>query len=231
MKKISLITHHYNSHDKAQALLDHLAAINTEVTAQIEIIIVDDCSDVREQLDPRGLDLKHLRVVDDIPWNQAGARNLGALTANGEWLLYFDIDQLLSDYGLNYVVTHCGSLDQNLMYFFLVENFIDSNINQELSVHPNTFLVSAVKFRINGMYDEDFAGNYGYEDIYLPYLWEKNGGTRAMIGQVPFFRDQKFKTGTLSRDLEPNKLVSREKMLRGVKRPKNYIRFEWEEVR
>lgn len=231
MKKISLITHHYNSHDKAQALINHLAGMSQEIIDPIELIIVDDCSDARQRLDTRGIDLKHLRVIDDIPWNQAGARNLGGLTANGEWLLYFDIDQLISEYGLGYVVTHAQSLDRNLMYFFQVEDFVDSNINQQLTVHPNTFLVNAVQFRINGMYDEDFAGNYGYEDIYLPYLWEKNGGMRAMIGQVPFFRDQNFRTSNLSRDLEPNKIISRRKMLEGIKRPKHFIRFEWEEVR
>ncbi len=230
MKRLSLITHHYNSHDKAQHLLDHLASISKDVTDQIEIIIVDDCSELRQPLNSHGLDLKHLRVLDDIPWNQAGARNLGAVTANGEWLLYFDMDQLISEYGLSYVVNHAGSLDRRLMYFFLVENFVDSNINEQLAVHPNTFLVNAVQFRIDGMYDEDFAGHYGYEDIYLPYLWEKNGGMRAMIGEIPFFRDQDFKTTSLSRDLEHNKQVSRMKFAKGLKRPKSFVRFEWEVV-
>lgn len=230
MKKISLISHHYNSHDKAQALVNHLANMNPEVTNNVELIIVDDCSDTRQVLDARGIDLKHLRVIDDIPWNQAGSRNLGALTAAGQWLMFFDIDQLISEYGLTYAVSHCNSLQAKMMYFFQVEGFIDSNINQALTVHPNTFLVNAVQFRIDGMYDEDFAGNYGYEDIYLPYLWEKNGGMRAMLGNVPFFRDQNFKTNSLSRDLEPNKLVSRRKMLEGIKRPKHLIRFEWEKV-
>ena len=230
MKRISLITHHYNSHDKAQHLLDHLAGMDKAVTDHIEVIIVDDCSDTRQSLDSHGLDLKHLRVVDDIPWNQAGARNLGAVTANGEWLLYFDMDQLISDTGLKYVVNYCPALDRKLMYFFQVENFIDSNINEQMAVHPNTFMVNAVKFRMDAMYDEDFAGNYGYEDIYLPYLWEKNGGMRAMIGEVPFFTDQGFKTTSLSRDLEHNKLVSRRKFAEGLKRPKSFVRFEWEKV-
>ncbi len=231
MKKISLVSHHYNSHSKAQALVDHVASMARDVTDHVELIIVDDCSDTRQVLDARGIDLKQLRVIDDIPWNQAGSRNLGAMTAAGEWLLFFDIDQLISEYGLTYVVKHCAQLQKNLMYFFQVEGFVDSNINQALSVHPNTFLVNAVQFRIDGMYDEDFAGNYGYEDIYLPYLWEKNGCQRAMIGEIPFFRDQNFKTTNLNRDLEPNKLVSRRKMLEGIKRPRHFVRFEWEIVK
>ncbi len=231
MKKISLISHHYNSHEKAQALVDHVASMGAEVTDHIELIIVDDFSDTRQVLDSRGIDLRQLRVVDDIPWNQAGSRNLGAITAAGQWLLFFDIDQLISEYGLTYVVAHCERLEKKLMYFFLVDGFVDSNINQALTVHPNTFLVNAVQFRIDGMYDEDFAGNYGYEDIYLPYLWEKNGGLRAMIGETPFFQDQNFKTTSLSRDLEHNKQISRLKFAQGLKRPKNFVRFEWEEVR
>ncbi len=53
---------------------------------------------------------------------------------------------------------------------------------------------------------------------------------RAMIGEIPFFRDQDFKTTSLSRDLEHNKLVSRMKFAEGLKRPKSFVRFEWEVV-
>ena len=77
------------------------------------------------------------------------------------------------------------------------------------------------------MFDEDFSGNYGYEDLYLPYMWERNGGDRAVVGETFFFVDQEFKTTDLSRDLEPNKVKSSMKLMSGFPRPKNFIRFTW----
>ena len=92
MKKLSLVTHYYNTHDKAQHLLDHLASFLDLDTSQWEIVVVDDCSQTEQALNKHGLNVRHMRVIDDIPWNQAGARNLGALIAEGTWGLFFDID-------------------------------------------------------------------------------------------------------------------------------------------
>ncbi|CAM8662408.1 Glyco_tranf_GTA_type domain containing protein [Oxalobacteraceae bacterium] len=227
MKKLSLISHYYNSHDKAQHLIDHLAQAKPETLEHLELIIVDDCSNEERMLTAPNFSLKYLRIIDDIPWNQAGARNLGALTSEGRWQLFFDIDQRISHEGLDYVVEHCDGLSDNVMHYFLVNNFIDSNTNEQLLTHPNTFLVNSIKFRINGLYDEDFAGNYGYEDLYLPYLWERNGGVRAVLGNEFYFTDQHFKTTSLNRDLEPNKIISSHKLMNGLKRPKSLLRFEW----
>jgi len=227
MKKLSLISHYYNSHDKAQELIDHLTQAKPETLEHLELIIVDDCSDEERMLTAPNFSLKYLRIIDDIPWNQAGARNLGALTSEGRWQLFFDIDQRISYEGLDYVVEHCDGLSDNVMHYFLVNNFIDSNTNEQLLTHPNTFLVNSIKFRINGLYDEDFAGNYGYEDLYLPYLWERNGGVRAVLGNEFYFTDQHFKTTSLNRDLEPNKIISSHKLMNGLKRPKSLLRFEW----
>jgi hypothetical protein len=230
-KKLSLITHHYNSHDKSKELVAHISQLDPQFRNEFELLIVDDFSDDCVELDHGGLALRHYRILDDIPWNQAGSRNLGAMLARGEWALFFDIDQKISLSGLEYVLTHCKNLDPTTMYYFLVDNFVDSNTNETLTVHPNTFLVNTHVFHEIGMYDEDFAGNYGYEDLYLPYQWERHGGKRAIIGETAFFTDQKFKTANLTRDLEVNKLKGHYKMQTGIKRPKDFIRFQWALIR
>jgi hypothetical protein len=66
--------------------------------------------------------------------------------------------------------------------------------------------------------------------LYLPYLWERNGGVRMILGEGSFFNDMKFRTPNLERNLEPNKHKSTQKLLEGIKRPKNLIRFEWKEI-
>lgn len=88
MKKLSLISHYYNSHEKAQDLIDYLAQAKPETLEHLELVIVDDCSNEERQLSAPNFSLKYLRIIDDIPWNQAGARNLGALTSEGRWQLF-----------------------------------------------------------------------------------------------------------------------------------------------
>jgi hypothetical protein len=225
---ITLISHHYNGHKAAQSLLDCLSTYDRQLMSNFKLIIVDDFSDDIAYINSHYLDLKHLRVLDDIPWNQAGCRNLGALTSSTEWSLFFDIDQVPSEYGLNNIIENIDSLEISSLYYFNVENFIDSNLNTELKVHPNTFLVHTNSFRSQCMYDEDFAGRYGYEDLYLPYVWEKYGGKRQLYGDRPFFKDQGFKTATLSRSSEENHSLALTKINSGIKKPSNFIRFKWE---
>jgi hypothetical protein len=210
--------------------LIHLADSPGHLKENIELLVIDDFSDSTQPLPEKDFTVRQYRVKDDIPWNQAGSRNLGTLVAKGRWLLFFDIDQKISLAGLDYIARHCDALDSTTMYYFYVHNFVDSNTMETLTIHPNTFLVNATSFRELGMYDEDFAGHYGYEDLYLPYQWEKHGGKRAILGDQAFFVDQKFKTNTLSRDLEPNKLKANYKMATGIPRPKSFIRFDWEKI-
>ena len=110
---------------------------------------------------------------------------------------------------------------------FYVDQFVDSNTNTPMNVHPNTFLVDATMFRTTGMYDEDFAGNYGYEDLYLPYVWEHYGGMRQIFGKSAYFADQHFKTSNLNRSTEINKELALSKINDGIKKPINLIRFQW----
>ena len=80
------------------------------------------------------------------------------------------------------------------------------------------------------MYDEDFAGNYGYEDLYLPYVWEKNGGIKTIYGNEKFFKDKNFKTTSLNRDLSINKSLAEKKLANGAVKPTNLIRFQWKKI-
>ena len=227
---LSLITHHYNGNSAAKKLVAHLEAMPTALTEQIEIIIIDDYSDIEENIKSNLNFLKQFRITDDIPWNQAGARNLGAIMAKSNWALFFDIDQLPSQKGLTEIMNYLKLADSEILYYFNVDNFIDSNLEIELPIHPNTFMVNLERFKSTCMYDEDFAGHYGYEDLYLPYVWEFFGGKRQVFGNTAYFTDQKNKTMSLNRSLEINKLLAHQKISDGIKKPKNLIRFNWKKM-
>lgn len=227
---LSLITHHYNGHEAADKLTHHLEMMPDEIKSHIELIIVDDFSDTELKINSSLPHFKQFRVIDDIPWNQAGSRNLGTVMASGPWALFFDIDQEPSTEGLSRIINGINLLETDSLYYFHVDNFIDSNLNVELPIHPNTFLVNVARFKSTCMYDEDFAGNYGYEDLYLPFVWESNGGKRAIFGNEKIFKDGNFKTKSLNRDLSINKKMAEKKLLEGARKPINFIRFQWKEL-
>jgi glycosyltransferase involved in cell wall biosynthesis len=225
---LSLVTHHLNGHHKVEALLQELRKLDEQVRAQFEIIIVDDCSDSSIIPQFNGLNLKAYRVTDDIPWNQSGARNLGCLMAESPWVLFFDIDQVPLEDSVSLILKSIKDLEYNCLYYFYVKDFIDSNLKKKLDIHPNTFLANTQRFKTTGMYDEDFAGHYGYEDLYLPYVWEFYGGKRLILGNTPLFIDTKFKTEKLDRSGVINEALALKKINAGLKKPSSFIRFSWE---
>lgn len=225
---MSLVTHHLNAHHKVKALLDALCSLDPKDRDQFELIIVDDCSDDSVVPISNELNLKCYRITDDIPWNQAGSRNLGCFMAESPWVLFFDIDQLPIGSCIPLILNSIKELETKCMYYFYVQDFIDSNLNKKLDVHPNTFLANTQRFKTTCMYDEDFAGHYGFEDIYLPYVWEFYGGKRLILGNTPLFRDTKFKTKKLDRSSSINEALALKKINSGIEKPTGFIRFSWE---
>jgi len=225
---LSLVTHHLNGHHKVQTLLQELSKLDAQVRTQFEIIIVDDCSDKAIIPQINGLNLKAYRITDDIPWNQAGARNLGCFMAESPWVLFFDIDQVPLEDSVSLILESIKDLETNCLYYFYVKDFIDSNLKKKLDIHPNTFLANTQRFKTTCMYDEDFAGHYGYEDLYLPYVWEFYGGKRLILGNTPLFKDTKFKTEKLDRSSVINEALALKKINTDLKKPSSFIRFSWE---
>ena len=101
-----------------------------------------------------GLNLKAYRISDDIPWNQAGARHLGCFIAESQWVLFLDIDQLPLENCVQLILKSIQDLELSCMYYFYVEEFIDSNLNKKLDVHPNTFLANMHRFKSTLLLDQ-----------------------------------------------------------------------------
>ena len=200
------------------------------ILSQTEFILVDDCSEELPVIKAARLDLKVFRVITDIPWNQAGARNLGAFNASGEWVLFFDIDQKFYIEPMIALMASLHLLNPLTMYYFRIKELVNSLTNTPLQTAPCTFLVNLAKFKWMGMYDEDFAGHYGYEDLYVPQVWEKHGGDRILFSDPVYFEDLAFGTENLDRDLTRNKALAQQKMATGTKNSPGILRFEWEPV-
>lgn len=230
MTKLSIISHYYNHPQMVLDQITYWESLPDSFLSQVEFVLVDDCSAQIPEIETTKLNLKVFRVITDLPWNQAGARNLGAFNASGQWALYFDIDQKFYFEPMLSILSNLDSLDTMTMYYMRIKELIDITVNQSLLNHPNTFLVNLEKFKIHAMYDEDFVGHYGYEDLYMPKVWEKNGGKRVLFNNTDFFEDMGFGTTNLNRDLSRNLALAQQKMAAGTKNSPGILRFEWKSL-
>ena len=224
MSQLTLITHIYD----AQAGLDHHLALwrqyDPALLARMEFVVIDDHSDPPLVADRAGLNLRLLRVDDDIDWNMPGCRNLAAMQARSDWLLFFDIDNVTSQHNVRRMVDACARLDKRRLHVF-------ARMHDGVAVEPhiNTFLISRWGFFKAGGYDEDFSGHYGFEDVLFRKLWRKHVGQEVLLPEI-VFDQMAWRTNNLNRDTRRNQALANYKAALGMAKPKGCLRFEWTEV-
>jgi hypothetical protein len=156
----------------------------SELLSQIEIILVDDGSPeekaedvIREMWEgEHGLPLSLYRVLEDRPWHQHGARNLGAHVAQSRWLLMTDMDHVIPGSTLAEVlrltpkmskreVLTFGRVDAPATLTWRADQWTEfqRTVREDgsLKPHVNSFAVRKKVFWYIGAYDEDLCGIYG----------------------------------------------------------------------
>ena len=172
MTRLSLVVPYY----KNPLMLAHQyatwAAYPEPVKAELEVVVVDDGSPqpAADVPRPEGLpSLRLYRVLEDRPWHQHGARNLGAHEATGPWLFLTDIDHLLPAHSLAAVLNLIRLADPQTVYtFFRVDAPLlqpTRNDRGELKPHVNTFLMTKAHYWRVGGYDEACVG-YGTDSYF-----------------------------------------------------------------
>lgn len=223
--KLSVITHHYNNWSCAKLHLEDRARLPIPLLRDTEFVLVDDASSTEFTLDaPQGTIIA--RIMEDIPWNQPGARNLGVSLATADWLLLTDVDHRIPETSLKQIVDSLPSLDRGTLYRLHRITLSGDKVGP----HANTFIVSAEGFSGIGGVDEDFSGHYGCEDKLFEWRWIKNGGVVAVhpsycvVDTTPH-----SSTVDLSRDLSRNRALLEAKIkAREFKNSGAKLRFSWE---
>jgi hypothetical protein len=224
MSQLTIITHVYN----AQGPVDHQLALwrqyDPALLAQLDFLIIDDHSDEPLKVDKGPLNLRLIRVDDDIDWNMPGCRNLAATVAETPWMLYFDVDNVASEASIAKIVAALPKLDkQRLHVFRRTQDGVD------VEPHINSFLISRQGFWRAGGYDEDFSGHYGFEDVLFRMMWRKHVGTEVLLTDIAF-EQIAFRTSGLDRDTSRNQALAQTRAAAGFPKPSGMLRFAWADV-
>lgn len=199
-----------NRGDLVESLLRRYSRYDPDTIGRVEFIIVDDGSPVAVEIPPDlDLNIILLRVREDIPWNQPGARNLGVVCSHSEKVLITDIDHEFPETTMQHLVRMKSQ--QSKIYTFARHEADGVEINR----HPNTFLLSRSTFLRYFGYDEDFCGAYGYDDLMFR-KWQQYNGTRFVSLSSKYFClhraiDRYTEYHSLERDISHNESIARKK--------------------
>jgi hypothetical protein len=93
--RLKYVTHFYLNQSDASSivsLLQRYERYSPDLLDRIQFVIVDDGSPLPYRIPKLNLNICWLKITDDIPWNQSGARNLGITCAPSDKVLMTDLD-------------------------------------------------------------------------------------------------------------------------------------------
>lgn len=213
----------------------------------IEIVVIDDGSpEPAADILKSSNRVKLYRVLQDIPWNRGGARNLGAHVAQTDWLLHVDIDHVLpapcawrmverhfpppASHWYRFKRWRVGKADETRRK----DAIADDVRFGEVRPHGDSYLCTRELYWRVGGYDEDYSGCLGGGSPFLRQM-EREAPAGLFNGEVVLHvhtRDSVADASdhSLSRDTSEYSRRRRNKERRGDTKARNPLRFEWERV-
>ena len=163
--------------DVLDDLLSTYSSYSVDVLNKIHFIFVDDGSPVLVEIDTPFLNYSLFRIEHNIPWNQGGARNLGVMQAKSAKIILTDLDHLFPEQIFNLLLKR--RTPQQIYQFSRYSS------GRKVRPHAGTFFCSKSVYYKSLGFDEEFCGNYGYDDIYFLRLQKKLGTKVKLITKHP----------------------------------------------
>ena len=162
---ITLVFAYYENPGMLELQWREISQYSARVKESLEVIVVDDGSPT---FPGASVNIAHgqplyavFRIAQDVRWNQDAARNIGAHESSAPWLLLTDIDHVVPNETLEYLLDM--DADPDVFYTFARIKYDDGDPRES---HPNSYFMSkALYWRIGG-HDEDFAGIYGKDFLF-----------------------------------------------------------------
>lgn len=224
--KLSIVYPVYYTHNNFQDfenLIEKYNQFSDEIKSQIEIIFVDDCSKYPIKLPKAKLNMTLLRIEKDIPWNNSGARNLGACYATTPKLALMDADWFIPESTMEFLI-NVKLKDNEIMP--LAYSYSKDEKAPPDGVHPNLYCLNKHTFFNLNCYDENWCGFYGEDIFYRKYIMTKN--VIFKISKMPVYNnrdDQRQESHNLSRNTRT--LKNRLKKMKKLEHKKEILKFPW----
>lgn len=158
----------------------------------VNFMFIDDGSKEPLKLDWANV----IRIDKDIPWNQPAANNLGFRNIWGR-VLRMDIDHYFKLEDFPKIHELAKTVKTNELYHF--KRITKRGLNK----HRNIYLTWVSNIQLIGGYDEDFCGNYGYDDLDLMFRLSKNG-VKFKESDIEVFINHDLRTKGLDRNVSVN---------------------------
>jgi len=159
MNEVTIVMAYYENPGMLRLHLDEWKKYDP-IYGHVRFLIVDDGStdspalDVVRKHGACRIDLMLFRVLEDRPWGQDAARNIGMHHAQTDWVLLTDMDHMVNT---DQIATLMRFEPTRKTYY--MPNRVCRG--EPKHPHPNSFLFHRRDFWDMGGYDEDFVGFYG----------------------------------------------------------------------
>lgn len=235
--ELSYVTHFYlNQRSTATAfeLLRKYETYDADVLDRVHFVMVDDGSPLQYEIPAFNLNLTWLKVRQDIPWNNPGARNLGVVYAKSDKVLLTDVDHDFPAETLRHMAGR-GSPGKRIYKLFRK----DPASGRLERGHPNIFFLSRARFLEHFGYDEEFCGAYASDDYRFVKYQKAQGSPMPHLPRRFWCADRpKIDRAkgyhSLVRDHSFNTPVDRRKDLelawygRGAGHSRMFLNFQWD---
>ena len=240
---ITIVLTYFNSGQMLEKHLDEWSHYAPDIKQNFGAIIVDDGSPDNPAIDHMkdpGFPVKLWRIKQNIPWNVAGARNLGMHEAPEGPCLLSDIDHLLRKEDAGRLVDALDNptpeINRSRKSFYIFKRkWADG---RPLHPHPNSYVLDRSLYWECGGTDEDWSGWWGAgEQVFRKNLFNIADQIEfRSIYLTHYGRDDISDASTREWgrknspwDWRKNpKLV--EKAKKAPYKPENPLRFDWEKV-
>ena len=233
---------YYEAPEMLKTHLENWCSYPDDLADKVDIVLIDDGSPkypaaevLKASKLPRS-PIKLFRVLENIPWNHGGARNLGMHCVSEGWVLSTDIDHVLTVDNLERLMSLPLDPFKSYRPGRVQEN---ENGTECIKPHRETFIMTREMFWKIGGFDEDFNGYWN--GVFYPFLKNVRRICSVIaLNEVNLLWKCDFKDATVQEwgrigskwDINVN-LEMRSKQHKAARnyQPTNPLRFNWEQVR
>lgn len=176
---LTYVTHFYCNQDDIDSVVNLLRKYETyepNLLDRLQFVVVDDGSPVIYSVPEFNLNILWLKIREDIPWNNPGARNLGVTYAKSDKILLTDLDHEFPEETLRYIL-----LKRNCDRHFFKIYRTHEKTGKKIKGHSNTFLMSRARFMRFFGYDEEFCGGHGSDDYRFVKIHKYHGSRQRYL--------------------------------------------------